>query len=143
MYIRKATAIDAYYISNNLSEHDILEFQASHGTTDRLRETIQSHLSDDTVVIVNSLGEVYAFGGCSPEGGAWFLTSSLVDSMSLKHKVEFMRLIKKYRDLMLERHEVLYNMVWSGNKPHLKFLKALGATFSDLGDFKYFTIRRQ
>lgn len=80
----------------------------------------------------------------------WFVVSEHLERMPIKSKIEFIKLIKEYRDLMLTKYPVIWNFVWVGNKSHYRFLKAIGAEFHDeftesprTGErFQLFTIRR-
>lgn len=130
MYIRKATEVDVHYFLWHLSADDVEECKANYGTTQGLSERLLSHLSDSSVVLTNAVGEIYAYGGNFGDC-VWFLTSSLVDSLSQKHKEEFRQCIIKHRDLLLTKYPTLWNFVWEGNESHIRFLKSIGAKFHD------------
>ena len=130
MYIRKATEIDVYYFAHQLAKGDIEEYKASHGTTKGINDTLMGHLSDTSVVLTNSVGEVLAYGGNQGDC-VWFLTSSMTERLNRKNKMEFRNLIMEYRDQMLSQYPVLWNYVWVGNESHKRFLRSIGAVFHD------------
>lgn len=130
MYIRKATEEDVHYFLWNLSDEDVRECKANFGTTQGLTDRMLAHLSSQSVVLVDRLGEIYAYGGNLGDN-VWFLTSHQVSRLRPKAKREFFKCIKEHRDLMLDQYPVIWNYVWSGNKSHIRFLKLLGAKFHD------------
>lgn len=127
MYIRKATEQDVR--SFEIAIDDINELMA-HDPRRDLKSVLLSHLTPSSVVLVDALGTVYAYGGNQGDN-VWFLTSRLVSRLSKSEKREFGHHIASYRDLMLDQFPVLWNYVWSGNKSHIRFLKLLGAKFHD------------
>lgn len=75
----------------------------------------------------------------------WLVTSDKVEKLSLKAKLKFRKLVIEYRDQMLEQYESLWNFVYIGNEPHIRFLKSIGAVFhneftGDSNQFQLFTI---
>ena len=75
----------------------------------------------------------------------WLVTSDKVEKLSLKAKLKFRKLVIEYRDQMLEQYESLWNFVYIGNEPHIRFLKSIGAEFhneftGDSNQFQLFTI---
>lgn len=71
----------------------------------------------------------------------WFVTSEDINKLSHKDIKMFIKLITTYRNYLLDLYPVLYNIVWSGNKSHLKFLKYIGAEFYNINNkFLLFTI---
>ena len=75
----------------------------------------------------------------------WLVTSDKVEKLSLKDKLKFRKLVIEYRDQMLEQYETLWNFVYIGNEPHIRFLKSIGAVFhngftGDSNQFQLFTI---
>lgn len=130
MYIRKATEEDVHYFLWHLSKDDVNESLANFGTYVGMNERMLSHLTESSVVLTNRIGEIYAYGGNQGDN-VWFLTSGQVDLLSPKGKLDFLRCISEYRDLMLDQYGTIWNYVWSGNKSHIRFLKVLGAKFHD------------
>ena len=125
MYIRKATEQDV--LSFEIAIDDINELMA-HDPRRGLKSVLLSHLTPSSVVLVDALGTVYAYGGNQGDN-VWFVTSRLVSRLSKAEKREFGLHIARYRDLMLDQFPVLWNYVWSGNKSHIRFLRLLGAKF--------------
>lgn len=125
MYIRKTTEQDVR--SFEIAIDDINELMA-HDPRRDLESVLLSHLTPSSVVLVDSLGTVYAYGGNQGDN-VWFVTSRLVSRLSKAEKREFGLHIARYRDLMLDQFPVLWNYVWSGNKSHIRFLRLLGAKF--------------
>lgn len=135
MYLRDTTSRDLETFKPSLE--DILEAGAAG-----INPTIDS---PEGCVTMDREGEPLAIGGA--EGSqCWFITSRSVPGLSRLERKRFIELISEYRDLMLTRHEVLWNYVWIGNKSHIRFLKAIGAVFHNEfahdGKFQLFTIRR-
>lgn len=117
--------------------HDILEAQAMGITP--------SFPPASECVTLDHGGFPLAIGGnCGDQ--CWFVTSDQVWRLNRKHKLDFRKLIIEYRDTMLERYDTLWNYVWIGNGPHIRFLKTIGAVFHDEftcdGQFQLFTITK-
>lgn len=136
MFIRNAKPTDFEVFTP--AYHDILEAKALG---------IEPSFPDASECVVLDLnGYPLAIGGnyC---GQCWFVTSDRVWCLKRSLKMRFHRLICEYRDLMLEQYETLWNFVWVGNTPHIRFLKSIGAEFhdeyTDDGQFQLFTIRRR
>lgn len=127
MYIRKATEQDV--LSFEIAIDDINELMA-HDPRRDLKSVLLSHLTPSSVVLVDALGTVYAYGGNQGDN-VWFVTSRLVSRLSKAEKREFGLHIARYRDLMLDQFPVLWNYVWIGNSSHIRFLKLLGAKIHD------------
>lgn len=83
--------------------------------------------------------EVLGFGGWDDTGIVWLVLTTEYN----KHKVSFLRWGKKYLKVLLKRFDTVYNVIWSKNVDHIKFLKFFGATFEDIGnDLLLFKIKR-
>lgn len=135
MFIRKTTEEDfSKFIP---AYHDVLEAEAM-GITPSFPDASEC-------VSLDHDGYPLAIGG-NVEGQCWFVTSNKVWELDNKHKREFRRLIIQYRDKMLEQYDTLWNYVYIGNFPHIRFLKSIGAVFQNVysedGKFRLFTIRR-
>lgn len=89
--------------------------------------------------------EVLAIGGNHGDQ-CWFVTSEKTEGLSRVSKLRFRRVILEYRNWLLRRYPTLWNYVWVGNEPHIRFLKSIGAVFHEDythdGKFQLFTIRR-
>lgn len=82
---------------------------------------------------------VLGFGGWDYTGIVWLVLTTEYN----KHKVSFLRWGKKYLKVLLKRFDTVYNVIWSKNVDHIKFLKFFGATFEDIGnDLLLFKIKR-
>lgn len=125
MYIRKATEQDV--LSFEIAIDDINELRA-HDPRRDLKSVLLSHLTQSSVVLVDAVGTVYAYGGNQGDN-VWFVTSRLVSRLTKAEKREFGLHIARYRDLMLDQFPIIWNYVWSGNKSHIRFLRLLGAKF--------------
>lgn len=136
MYIRKTTERDLKVFRP--AYHDILEAEAMG---------IEPSFPDvsECVTLVWDGECPLAIGGNHGDQ-CWFVTSDRVVNLTLSQRREFIELIKEYRDEMLSKYDTLWNFVWVGNHPHIKFLKSIGAVFHNEytkdGKFQLFTIRR-
>lgn len=95
------------------------------------------------VSLVDHWQRVIAIGGNEGDR-VWFVTSELIDSLSVQSKREFRRVIMEYRDTMLKTYGTIFNYVYVGNHAHIRFLKSIGAVFHNEfcadGKFQLFTI---
>lgn len=83
--------------------------------------------------------KVLGFGGWDDTGIVWLVLTNEYN----KHKVPFLRWGKKFLKVLLKRFDTVYNVIWSKNVDHIKFLKFFGATFEDIGnDLLLFKIKR-
>lgn len=120
------------------AHHDILEAKAAG---------IEPSFPDASECVTLSLyGFPLAIGG-NVGDRCWLVTSDKVEKLSLKAKLKFRKLVIEYRDQMLEQYESLWNFVYIGNEPHIRFLKSIGAEFQEEytcdGKFQLFIIRRK
>lgn len=135
MFIRNTVTDD--FDKFTPAHHDILEAQAMGITP--------SFPPASECVTLDLGGFPLAIGGnCGDQ--CWFVTSDQVWRLSRSNKLKFRRLIIEYRDKMLERYDTLWNYVWIGNAPHIRFLKSIGAVFHEEytrdGQFQLFTITK-
>lgn len=133
MYIRTSRSTDFEVFTP--AHHDILEAEA-YGITPSFPPAAEC-------VTMDLNGFPLAIGGHEGDR-CWFVTSNQVWRLGLKERLEFRRLIIEFRDGLLEEYDMLWNFVWIGNKPHIRFLKSIGAEFHDEytagGKFQLFTI---
>lgn len=75
--------------------------------------------------------EVYAVGGYDMHGCVWFVTSTLVDSLTISEKAHFIRNLEaiKHDAINYSIDKVLSNYALRENTLHIKLLKKLGADF--------------
>lgn len=135
MFIRQTVSND--FDKFTPAYHDILEAQAL-GITPSFPDASEC-------VTLDHGGFPLAIGGnCGDQ--CWFVTSDQVWRLNRSNKLKFRRLIIEYRDRMLERYDTLWNYVWIGNGPHIRFLKSIGAVFHNEytcdGQFQLFTITK-
>lgn len=135
MFIRQTVSDD--FDKFTPAYHDILEAQAL-GITPSFPDASEC-------VTLDHGGVPLAIGGnCGDQ--CWFVTSDQVWRLNRSNKLKFRRLIIEYRDRMLERYDTLWNYVWIGNGPHIRFLKSIGAVFHNEytcdGQFQLFTITK-
>lgn len=136
MFIRNTTPND--FTMFTPAYHDILEAKAM-GITPSFPDASEC-------VTLDHSGTPLAIGGnCGDR--CWFVTSEEVEKLSLRDKIQFRKRVIEYRDGLLEKYDHLWNFVWIGNHPHIKFLKSIGAVFHEEytrdGQFQLFTIRRK
>lgn len=135
MYIRPTKSTDFEVFTP--AHHDILEAEALG---------ISPSFPDASECVTMDLnGFPLAIGGNHGDQ-VWFVTSDQVWRLNRAMKLRFHRVICEYRDKVLEEFPVVWNYVWIGNQPHIKFLKSIGAVFHEEytaeGQFQLFTIRR-
>ena len=83
--------------------------------------------------------EVLGFSGWDDTGIVWLVLTTEYN----KHKVALLRWGKEYLKVLLKGFDTVYNVIWSKNVDHIKFLKFFGATFEDIGnDLLLFKIKR-
>lgn len=135
MFIRKSKPTDFEVFTP--AYHDILEAQAL-GITPSFPDASEC-------VTLDLDGYPLAIGGNQGDQ-VWFVTSDQVWRLDRASKLEFRERIMEYRDMMLDVYPSLWNFVWTGNGPHIRFLKSIGAVFHEEytqgGKFQLFTIRR-
>ncbi|ALA45096.1 internal virion protein [Enterobacter phage phiEap-1] len=136
MYIRKTISNDFELFTP--AYHDLLEAKAM-GIEPSFPEASEC-------VTLDHGGFPLAIGGNQGDQ-VWFVTSDQVWRLNRALKVRFHRTICEYRDKMLESYPVLWNFVYVGNTPHIRFLKSIGAVFHEEytrdGQFQLFTITRR
>lgn len=135
MFIRPTTEED--FKKFTPAYHDILEAEAM-GIEPSFPEASECVTLDHSDVPL-------AIGG-NVDGQCWFVTSDQVWNLDVADKLKFRRLIIEYRDKMLEQYDTLWNYVYVGNFPHIRFLKSIGAVFHHEytadGKFRLFTITK-
>lgn len=136
MYIRKTVSTDFELFAP--AHHDILEAEA-FGIT-------PSFPPASECVTLDLNGFPLAIGGNRGDQ-VWFVTSDQVWRLDRAHKLLFRDRIAEYRDMLLDVYPSLWNFVWTGNGPHKRFLKSIGAEFHEEftkgGQFQLFTIKRR
>lgn len=75
--------------------------------------------------------EIYAVGGYDGHGCVWFVTSTLVDSLTISEKAHFVSKLEsiKHDAINYSTDRVLSNYALKANTMHIKLLTKLGADF--------------
>lgn len=136
MFIRQTVSNDFDLFTP--AYHDVLEAEAL-GITPSFPDASEC-------VTLDHGGFPLAIGG-NVGDQVWFITSDQAWRLSRTNKLKFRKAIMQYRDKMLEQYESIWNFVWVGNTPHIRFLKSIGAVFQNEytqdGKFQLFIIRRK
>lgn len=136
MFIRQTVSNDFDLFTP--AYHDVLEAEAL-GITPSFPDASEC-------VTLDHGGFPLAIGGNLGDQ-VWFVTSDQAWRLSHSNKMKFRKAIMQYRDKMLEQYESIWNYVFVGNKPHIRFLKSIGAVFHEEytqdGKFQLFTISRR
>lgn len=136
MFIRQTVSNDFDLFTP--AYHDVLEAEAL-GITPSFPDASEC-------VTLDHGGFPLAIGG-NVGDQVWFITSDRAWRLSRTNKLKFRKAIMQYRDKMLEQYESIWNFVWVGNTPHIRFLKSIGAVFQNEytqdGKFQLFIIRRK
>jgi len=126
-YIHPLTKEAALYVASNLREDDRREMEEGHGLP-ALTAAIYP-LEDDCVYFEVPNGETAGMAGVGPDGSIWMLCTDAIH----KYPLTFAREAKRFIESRTE--PVLWNIVDSRNKAHLKLLKWLGFEFIE--EFEY------
>lgn len=135
------------YIRNTVSNDFELFIPAYHDVLEAQAMGIEPSFPAVTeCVTLDHNGFPLAIGGnCGDQ--VWFVTSDQVWRLDRALKARFRRCICGYRDAMHDVYPVLWNFVYVGNTPHIRFLKSIGAVFHEEytqdGKFQLFTITRR
>lgn len=127
MIIVKATKRDLEIAAADLCAEDLQEFH-SHKAGRDPRDHLPNYFDETTRAI--KLGAlVLAVGGS--KDCLWFVTTNVVGMLTKAEKMRFYRLLKGHlKGLREGGHKALTNYVSLANKPHIRLLVSLGATFS-------------
>lgn len=137
VYARDAVESDIEGIKNNLRESTVKELWAVHHFTPEqsLRYSLKNSVFAFSVICGD---DVVAMGGVlTPEdllsnvAPIWFLTSKTLDKIELS----FLRQCRKFVKMMLDIYPTVYNWVDCRNKPAIKWLKWIGASFGETAPF--------
>ncbi|SEJ64524.1 phage protein Gp13 family protein [Pseudomonas sp. NFR16] len=124
----KATIQDLHNAAMNLSKGDLADLDAMQAGRSPIE--VFAKALDETTYAIKIDGKLLAVGGHS-NGGIWFVTTILVGALSVGQKFRFYRILKKH--LFAIKNESpdiqLSNWVSMGNRPHIRLLESLNATF--------------
>ncbi|MHA4965263.1 phage protein Gp13 family protein [Pseudomonas extremorientalis] len=129
MHLMKATPDDLIEASNNLSPNDLSDFEAMQPGRNLI--AVLTSAFDETTKAIKSNGQVLAIGGHT-NGGIWFVTTNIVEGLSVSERFRFYRILKSYLALIKREspaNMTFTNLVSVGNKAHMRLLEVLGATF--------------
>lgn len=127
----KASLADLMDASENLSPNDLADLNAMQAG--RNPADVFCNALDETTHVIKVGGRVLAVGG-HRNGGVWFVTTTIVSTLTTAERFRFYRLLKEH--LSNIKSEVsadlaLTNHVFVENKAHVRLLEALGATFQE------------
>lgn len=136
MTITDATFGDALWISKRLRAADLRECEALE--TDPTWGLLQSVHRSEVCYCVKKDGYPVLIFGVTFQGQAWMMGTDEV--RKLRPRV-FLEHSKDILGILQLTYPILSNLVHRKNKLHLRWLKALGATFTPMDEeFLYFTI---
>lgn len=127
MILEKAKKWHLEAAANDLCKADLDEFH-SHTTGRDPRDYLPLYL-DDTTMVIRCGALVLAVGGS--KDCLWFVTTNVVLMLSKAERFRFYRLLKEHLKAVREQGTPLTNFVSVANKPHIRLLESLGATFSE------------
>ena len=131
MILTQATKRDLEIAADDLCKSDLQEFH-SHTAGRDPRDYLPSYLDETTRAI--KLGSlVLAVGGS--KDCLWFVTTNVVDMLTKGERMRFYRILKGHLEGLrieseLYSNKSLTNFVSVDNKPHIRLLESLGATFA-------------
>lgn len=110
-----------------ISANDLIEFHRNiEGRS--LPKVLAKSLDGTSRTIIHN-GKILATGGSN--GCLWFVTTTWVDELTLRERIEMLRLLKEHlawcRTWMVK--EEMTNFVYEHNDKHRRLLDALGATY--------------
>ena len=121
-YIHPITLEAAVQVASNLRPDDRREVEEGHGIPSALLPSLMSH-NPSYVYFTVPDGKTAGMAGVGDEGDIWMLCTPEIH----RYPITFAREAKRYVDSRKER--LLWNIVDSRNKVHLKLLKFLGFKF--------------
>lgn len=129
MILRKATEQDLIQAAGNLSKGDLQEFHMNIPNRDP-REVLPKALDETTHAIV--IGSMVLAVGGSKFPDIWFVTTTVVDTLSRAERFRFYRMLKEHLTVVQHANQrMLTNYVSLQNKPHIRLLESLNARFSE------------
>ena len=121
-YIHPITLKAALEVASNLRSDDFRELSEGHGL-DPLLYLAAMSAEPSTVYFTSPSGKAAGMAGVGKKGDIWMLCTNEIH----KQPILFTRQAKRYVDSRTE--PLLWNIVDSRNKAHLKLLKFLGFKF--------------
>ncbi|QHJ80091.1 MAG: hypothetical protein [Caudoviricetes sp.] len=144
LFIRQMVDNDLVVLSKSITEGDLEElrvFDKEITVIDALELSVENSLC---YTVSDDFGTVYAVGGTSSQGAAWFITSNNIELLTHNETCQFISILKQHRDVCLKTHRFLFNCISTKNVKHIRLLKLLGATFrsTDIDGVAFFKITR-
>jgi len=121
-YIHPLTLEAAQEVASNLRPDDLREVQEGHGIDPTILPVLMSH-NPSYVYFTVPDGKTAGMAGVGKDGDIWMLCTPDIH----RYPITFAREAKRYVDSRTE--PLLWNIVDSRNKVHLKLLKFLGFKF--------------
>ena len=121
-YIHPLTLEAAAQVASNLRSDDRREVEEGHGIPSALLPSIMAH-NPSYVYFTVPDGKTAGMAGVGEEGDIWMLCTPEIH----RYPITFAREAKRYVDSRTE--PLLWNIVDSRNKAHLRLLKFLGFKF--------------
>ena len=121
-YIHPITLEAATEVASNLRPDDLREVEEGHGIPSALLPSLMSQNSSYVYFTVPD-GKTAGMAGVGKEGDIWMLCTPDIH----RYPITFAREAKRYVDSRTE--PLLWNIVDSRNKAHLRLLKFLGFKF--------------
>ena len=121
-YIHPITLEAATEVASNLRPDDLREVEEGHGIPSALLPSIMAH-NPSYVYFTVPDGKTAGMAGVGEEGDIWMLCTPEIH----RYPITFAREAKRYVDSRTE--PLLWNIVDSRNKAHLRLLKFLGFKF--------------
>ena len=121
-YIHPITLEAATEVASNLRSDDLREVEEGHGIDPRFLPLIMSQ-NPSYVYFTVPDGKTAGMAGVGKEGDIWMLCTPDIH----RYPITFAREAKRYVDSREE--QLLWNIVDSRNKAHLRLLKFLGFKF--------------
>lgn len=129
MILRKATKQDLLQASANLSYGDLQEFHMNIPNRNPM-DVLPEALDETTHAIV--IGSMVLAVGGSKVPDIWFVTTTVVDTLTRSERIRFYRILKGHlKTVQGSDNYWRTNCVSVQNKPHIRLLESLGAQISE------------
>lgn len=143
-YVRRATEADAVYLAPRLREADVEEIAAAGGGKTPLVALLEGvQASVPCFTMVNPEGNPCGMFGVVPAGAYWGRVWMLAGSDVERWPVTFLKRCRQWVRMMNILYPLLFNVVYTKNTLHVKWLKWCGFGFMrkvviDEKEFQYF-----
>ena len=136
--IREANSDDIIFLFNRLRQADKEELKLLNYTP--LRALMESYTESEecyTALVNNIVSGMFGIAGFKNNidtASIWFLGSDEINKIPFK----WIKIGKSYIDYFLTKYKYLINTVSKQNKEHIKWLKLMGANFTEIENNKHF-----